>query len=133
MQNSAIFILSTLLIVSSVAGIDNEYCSLNLSVEDCTQNTKLTDCCHVEMEHDKGYPTLNVKSCFAVDFIVRGLKFMTDFKGFERMTDSELCKKLGGECSNITTNNVKSVLEMAAKNTETTKIKNIVSVKCHGQ
>lgn len=109
--------------------VDDEYCSLNLSKDECLTATKNKDCCWLTFTHENGYGR-DIDGCFDYRFIVNSLKFVTNPKGFDTMSDADICSKVGQSCTSVTRDNFIEFFK-AAPSQSSTKIKVVSSAQCH--
>jgi hypothetical protein len=110
--------------------VDDEYCSLNLSKDECVSKTKNGDCFWLTFTHQNGYGR-DIDGCFDYRFIVNSLKFVVNPKGFDTMSDGEICQKLGQSCTSVTKTNFESFFKSAPAYSSITKITAVGSVQCH--
>lgn len=129
--NKLILCALILLSLSSVSlQVDDEYCSLNLTQDECIAQTKNRDCCWLEFNHQNGYGR-PISGCFDYRFMVNSIKFITNPKGFDTMTDSEVCSKLDYQCTSVTKENFLEFFSKVPPKAAITKITAITSAKCH--
>ena len=96
-------------IQAALPEVDNEYCSLNFSIEACTQKTLNQDCVWMDFEHNANWAVPKIKSCFEMRYMINALKYIAWPDDFTNKTDKELCTELGTECEEITKKNFKTV------------------------
>ena len=121
--------LCLLIISGSCQCVDNEYCSLNLEKNECLSQTTNKDCCWLTFTHKNGYGK-DIDGCFDYRFIVNSLKFVTNPKAFDTMSDSDICTKLGYQCSSVTQSNFLDFFSKAPSKPETL-ITSIQFKQCH--
>lgn len=129
-KNWIVIVLAVCALWQGSLQVDDEYCSLNLSKDECVTKTKNGDCCWLTFTHQNGYGR-DIDGCFDYRFIVNSLKFVANPKGFDTMSDGEICTKLGQSCTSVTKANFESFFKSAASHTTVTKITAVNSVQCH--
>jgi hypothetical protein len=120
----------TLVLATSVLSLDNEYCSLNLTQDECITQTTNTNCCWLQFTHQNGYGR-DIIGCFEVEFMVNSLKFVYQPKTYTSVTDSQLCTALGTTCNQITKANFNAVFSQVPNYTSFTLISNVSQNVCH--
>lgn len=126
-----VFAILVLLALSKEAlSVDNEYCSLNMSPGECTSQTTNSQCCWLVFSHERGYDR-DVKGCFDYRFMVNSLKFIVKPKGFDTMSDAQLCDTFGMSCSEITRDNFKAFMEKVPQQKEKSFISKVSTLQCH--
>lgn len=123
-------LIAAFLAIGIVKAVDDEYCSLNLSKDECINQTKNGDCCWLEFNHQNGYGR-PIQGCFDYRFMVNSIKFVTNPKGFDAMSDSEVCSKLGYQCSAVSKDNFLDFFNKVPTKADITKITQVNSAQCH--
>lgn len=129
MSRKIILSLCLALVLGSILAVDNEYCSLNLEKTECLSQTTNKNCCWLTFTHKNGYGK-DIDGCFDYKFIVNSLKFVTNPKAFDTMKDSEICQKLGYQCTEVTSSNFLDFFSKAPSVPETL-ITSIQFKQCH--
>lgn len=130
MFKSVIAVAVVLAVFGSSLQVDNTYCSLNLEKNECVSQTTNGNCCWLTFVHKNGYGRA-IDGCFDYRFIVNSLKFITNPKNFDTMTDSDVCKQLGMECTSITKANFLTWFNKAPQYADTTLITSVTASECH--
>jgi hypothetical protein len=123
-------IMMFLCISNAVFAVDNEYCSLNLNKDDCITNTTNGDCCWMTFTHKYGYGK-DIVGCFDYRFIVNSLKFVTNPKAFDSMSDSDLCTKFNYSCTSVTKDNFPALFSSSTNVPDVSLIIAATTPQCH--
>lgn len=114
MSAKVVVLVAILAVIGSSLQVDHEYCSLNLSKDECLTQTNNKDCCWLTFTHKNGYGR-DIDGCFDYHFIVNSLKFIINPKAFDTMSDSDICTKLDYQCAAVTKDNFLDFFRSALK------------------
>lgn len=130
MQKTVIAVTLLVALFGSSFQVDNVYCSLNLEKNECISQTTNGNCCWLTFVHKNGYGR-PIDGCFDYRFIVNSLKFITNPKNFDTMTDEQVCSQLGMQCTSISKSNFLDWFRRAPQYSDTTLITSISASDCH--